>query len=274
MTVHLAAAALGAVAGAAAGGLVPELIRHLPEPPVKDEAPVDVPPVDVPPDDVPPLTQEPTRPPPTPLTLWGMRPDDGTKELYADMARVRGLRTGSVVACALVGALLGARFDLVWALLGLVPLVPLGVAVAVVDWRTRLIPTRLVLPGTAVVVLLGVLAWVSLDAGRGLQRGLIGLVIARSFFWVLWFVRRAGMGFGDVRLAALLGFTLAYLGWGEFVVGLYAGFLVFSVPGVALALVRRDRRLMKQAFPYGPFMLLGALFGILLGGQIARGLAG
>ena len=41
------------------------------------------------------------------------------------------------------------------------------------------------------------------------------LVAVRSFFWVLWFVRSAGMGFGDVRLAALVGLVLGWVGLGS-----------------------------------------------------------
>ena len=73
------------------------------------------------------------------------------------------------------------------------------------------------------------------------------------------------MGFGDVRLSAVLGLALGYLGWGELLVGVYSGFLVFGVPGLVVAVVRRDRQLLRTAFPFGPFMLVGALVGIALG---------
>jgi leader peptidase (prepilin peptidase)/N-methyltransferase len=52
------------------------------------------------------------------------------------------------------------------------------------------------------------------------------------------------------------------------VLGIYGGFLVFSVPGLALAVVRRDRQLLRVAFPFGPFLLVGALAGIVLGGPL------
>jgi leader peptidase (prepilin peptidase) / N-methyltransferase len=73
------------------------------------------------------------------------------------------------------------------------------------------------------------------------------------------------MGFGDVRLAALLGLVLGRLGVAELVVGVYAGFLVFGLPGLLLALVRRDRALLRAAYPFGPFMVVGALIGVLTG---------
>jgi leader peptidase (prepilin peptidase)/N-methyltransferase len=99
------------------------------------------------------------------------------------------------------------------------------------------------------------------------------MVGARVVFWVLWFVRSAGMGFGDVRLSALLGFVLAYLGWPEYALGLYSGFVVFGLPGLLLAIVRWDRKLLKKAYPFGPFLLLGALLGILFGDPILGDLA-
>ena len=84
------------------------------------------------------------------------------------------------------------------------------------------------------------------------------MVAARSVFWVLWWIRSAGMGFGDVRLSALLGFELAYLGWGELVVGTYA---VVPALRAARAWCSRSRaatgRLLRTAFPFGPAMLAG-----------------
>ena len=120
-----------------------------------------------------------------------------------------------------------------------------------VDFRTRLLPTRMVLPATAAAILLGLVGWAVTADPDDLVRAAVGLVAVRSFFWVLWWFHSAGMGFGDVRLAALLGFALGYLGVGELVVGAYAGFLVFGLPGLLLAVVRRDRALLRSAFPFG-----------------------
>ncbi len=101
------------------------------------------------------------------------------------------------------------------------------------------------------------------------MRGLIGMVIARSLFWLMWRIHAAGMGFGDVRLAALVGFALAYVGWSEFLLGMYAGFLLLAVPGFGYAVIRRDRAYLKVAVPFGPFMLGGAMLGIIFGPTVA-----
>ena len=152
-----------------------------------------------------------------------------------------------------------------WSLVVWLPALLVAPALAWVDWRTRLLPSLLVLPATAAAVVLGLVGWgVTGEPRRPGPRG-VALVVARSVFWVLWWIRSAGMGFGDVRLSALLGFALGHQGWGELLVGLYTGFLVFGLPGLALALWRRDRTLLKADFPFGPAMLVGAVLGAWFG---------
>ena len=197
---------------------------------------------------------------------------EGPKEPYAAIAAVPRLRAGAVLAAAVAGALVGATTGWSWDLLLLLPLVPVAVALAVVDWRTRLLPSRIVLPATGVALVLVGVVWLVERDDADAVRALVGLVVARSFFWVLWRIRSSGMGFGDVRLAALLGVVLGHLGWGELVVGLYAGFLVFGVPGLLLAVLRRDRGVLRTAYPFGPFLLVGALVGVLVGDAAWSGL--
>lgn len=232
---HLDTALVAAVFAAAGGWFVPALVRRLPEPAPKPE-----------PD------KEPTEP----------------KEPYADIAALPGLAWRSALASGVCAALIGLAVGREWPLVVLVPLVPVSVALAVIDWRTRLLPTRLVLPATGLAILLGLAGWAVTRDPDDLVRASIALVAVRSVFWVLWWFHSAGMGFGDVRLAAMLGFALGQLGWGEVVVGVYSGFLIFALPGVLLAVARRDRALLKSAFPFGPFMLLGGLIGVLVGAVI------
>lgn len=246
---HLDAALVSAVCGAAGGLFVPTLIGRLPEPA---------------PDPQPDPEAEPeAEPQPEPE-----KPAAQPKELYADIAALPGLAWKSALVSVVCAALIGAAVGWEWPLVILVPLVPLSVALAVIDWRTRLLPTRLVRPATGVAVLLGLVGWAVTRDPDDLVRAAIALVAVRSFFWVLWWFHSAGMGFGDVRLAALLGFALGQLGWGEVVVGVYSGFLFFGLPGLTLAIVRRDRAMLRSAFPFGPFMLVAALFGVLVGAAI------
>ena len=232
-------AALVAACAALVGLLVPLLMRRLPEP-ERDES----------------VEGEPTKP------------------LYVDLANRPGLAWKAAAASAAGAAVVAASVGKDWWLVVLIPLVPVCVALAYIDWHTRLLPAVIVLPATAYVVLAGLAGWPLTGDPDDLVRAAIGLVIARSVYWVLWFIHSAGMGFGDVRLAALLGFALGHVGWAEFGVGMYSGFLIFGVPGLVLALVKWDRKLLKAAYPFGPFMILGALLGLLVGPVVADYLVG
>jgi leader peptidase (prepilin peptidase) / N-methyltransferase len=76
------------------------------------------------------------------------------------------------------------------------------------------------------------------------------------------------MGFGDVKLAGILGGVLAYLSWSTFVIGAFAGFVLGALVGVALIAGHRATR--KTAIPFGPFMVAGALVALFAAGPIAQ----
>ena len=149
-----------------------------------------------------------------------------------------------------------------WPLVYLVPLTPLAVVLSVIDWRTKLLPTRLIVPAylflLPVLVVLGLITrdWSALGLALG-----AGIAV-RGFYWLFWRFTRSGMGFGDVRLAGLIGLALGFLGWGELLVGVYAGFLLGALIGGVLAVAKV---LDRKSYPFGPFMLVGAAMGVLLG---------
>jgi leader peptidase (prepilin peptidase)/N-methyltransferase len=248
---HVDTAAVAALAGVAAAALVPELVRHLPEPTPPDE---DISVADDQGDTVVPPAGIPA---PDPVEA---------KQPYAVIAALPGLRWKAALAGGVAGGLLGARLGWSGALLVTFALVPLGVALAVVDWRTRLLPTRLVAPAYVVVLaLLPVAALVDGEA-RGLWRAGWGWVAFGGLFLLLWLVYPAGMGYGDVRLSGVLGLALGYVGWGALVVGVLAAFTLGAVGGLLLSALRVvDRR----SYPFGPFLLAGALVGVLLGAPAA-----
>jgi leader peptidase (prepilin peptidase)/N-methyltransferase len=240
------AALLAAVVAGLGGLLVPMLIARVPEP---EPAP---------------------EPEPESESESDAPADEPAKMLYADIAARPGLGWRSAVVAAVCGALLGAATGLDWPLVWLVPLTPVAVALSVIDWHTRLLPRRIVVPATLAAIVLVVVVGLATGEREALVRALLGMVVARSFFWVLWFLRSAGMGFGDVRLAAPVGLVLGWVGWGALAIGLWVGFIVFAVPAAGLALVRRDRAVLKQSFPFGPFMVVGALVGLVWGTALSE----
>jgi leader peptidase (prepilin peptidase)/N-methyltransferase len=248
----LAPALVGLVACGLGGAVAPYLIGRLPEPPPDPE-----------PEEGVELT-----------AAQQARLEEPPKEPYADLARLPWVLPVAVVVSAVVGCLVGAVLGWDWLLGVWWPLVPMGAALGIVDWRTRLLPALVVLPATLLALLYGVARWVLTGDHDDLVRGVIAMLVVRSVFWVLWFVRQAGMGFGDVRLSALLGLALGYAGWGEVMIGVYAAFLGFGVPGLLLAMVRRDRGMLKRAYPFGPFLLAGAVVGLVAGGPVVDAIYG
>jgi leader peptidase (prepilin peptidase)/N-methyltransferase len=188
------------------------------------------------------------------------------KEPYAAIARLRGLRWKASVATALAAGVMAGRVGWGPDLVVLLYLAPVGVALAVVDWRTRLLPTKLIAPSYGIVIGLVLLAaWLDHDLGS-LERAGWGWLVAGGTFFGLWFIYPKGMGYGDVRLSGVLGIALGYLGWGELLTGVYAGFLLGGIGGVLLSSLRIVDR---KAYPFGPFMLLGAVVGIVVGPYVA-----
>lgn len=252
MSEHLAAALVGLLGCGAGGALTPYLVRRLPEPP---------------PDPEPEAGVELT-------AAERARLEEPPKELYADLGRLPRLGLVAAVISAVAGGGVGATLGWDWLLVLLLPLVPLGTLLGVVDLRTRLLPTIVVLPATLAALLYGAVRWAATGESDELVRGVVSLLVVRSIFWVLWFVRQAGMGFGDVRLSALLGCAVGYVGAGELLIGLYAAFLLFAVPGLGLAILKRDRSVLKKAYPFGPFLLVGAWLGIVAGDPIVAAIWG
>ena len=196
------------------------------------------------------------------------------KEPYAAIAALPRLGVGSALASAGIGGLLGATTGLDWSLLWLVPLVPVFVALSVIDVRTRLLPRLVVWPATVVTLVLVVAVGLATDQRGALVEALLGMVFAFVFFFVLWFVYPIGIGYGDVRLAGVVGLVLGWVGLGALMIGMWVGFAAFGLPGLVLAVVRRDRALMKKAFPFGPFMLVGTVVGLAWGTAIAGSIWG
>ena len=186
------------------------------------------------------------------------------KPLYRDLASTRRTALWTGWWSAVVAGLFAARLGWSWPLLYLLPLVPIGVGLAWVDFRTRLLPRRIVAPTYLLVIVLLVACSLAMGDPRALIRAGVGWLIAGFVFWFLWRFT-PGMGYGDVRLSGVLGMALAFLGWGEFIVGVYGGFLLGSVGWIPLRLLRitKDRH-----FPFGPFMLLGAVLGVLWGAEL------
>ncbi|MEU2904548.1 prepilin peptidase [Streptomyces globisporus] len=165
----------------------------------------------------------------------------------------------TALACVALAAATGARPELG----GWLVLAPVAVLLAVVDLRVHRLPDPLTLPlAAAAVLLLGGAALLPGHAGSWTS-GLLGGLALGGFYLLLFLINPNGMGFGDVKLALALGVALGWYGWTVLFVGGFAGFLFGAAYGLALVLLRRAGR--RTGIPFGPFMIAGALTGVLLG---------
>lgn len=184
----------------------------------------------------------------------------GTALLFVAVALQFG---GSVVGALSVGALVAALL----ALVAFLYLAAISIALAAIDLETRRLPNVLVLPAYLVgAVLLGTSSLLVGDLAT-LLRAAIGAAGLFALYWLLATLYRGGMGYGDVKLAGVLGLFLGWLGWGPLAVGAFAAFLFGGLFGVILLIARRAGR--KSSIPFGPWMLLGAWLGVFAGNAIA-----
>jgi leader peptidase (prepilin peptidase)/N-methyltransferase len=140
------------------------------------------------------------------------------------------------------------------------------VVLSVIDLRHFLLPNRIVFPlAAASAVLLTVAAVIDGDFDALLRAG-IGAFAALGAFIVLHLISPRAMGFGDVKLAFVLGLDLGWLGTGEVVLGLFLGFIYGAVVGLVLIVTRLRSR--RDHIPFGPFMAAGALTAVLAGEAI------
>lgn len=148
-------------------------------------------------------------------------------------------------------------------------LAAVSVALALIDLETQTLPNVIVLPSYFVgALLLGAAAIAGGNYGA-LFRAAVSAAILWLFYLALAFTYPGGMGFGDVRLAGLLGLFLGYLGWDVLVAGAFAAFALGGIFSLALLIFGRANR--KSAIPFGPWMLAGAWVGVLFGESIVQG---
>jgi leader peptidase (prepilin peptidase)/N-methyltransferase len=155
------------------------------------------------------------------------------------------------------------RFGLTWELLPFLYLAAISVALALIDLDVKRLPDAIVLPSYVVAGVVFVALAVAQGDYSPLVRAAIGGAALFTFYFLLAFAYPSGMGFGDVKLAGLLGIFLGWLGWGSVVVGAFTAFVLGGVYAIVLLLARRATR--KTGVPFGPWMLAGAAVGIAIG---------
>ncbi|MGG5171968.1 prepilin peptidase [Pseudarthrobacter sp. J1738] len=170
---------------------------------------------------------------------------------------IRRLVELSSVAPAAVWLLAAALVYFVWA----------AVRLSVIDIREHLLPNRIIFPWYGVAALLLAGAVLTGHPENGSVWSHLGqTALGGAVLWLAYFVLRViyppGMGFGDVKLAGILGLYLGYLGWTHVLAGTFLAFFFGGLWSIGLIFLRRGG--LKSAIPFGPFMLLGAAVAMAL----------
>lgn len=136
------------------------------------------------------------------------------------------------------------------------------VALMTIDIDVHRLPDRIQLPAYPTLVVL--LAVCSLASGEWtpFARSLIAGVALFALYLVLALLPGGGIGFGDVKLAGLLGMLLGWLSWTHVMQGTLATFLLGGVIAAALMVLRRKGA--RDEFAYGPPMIIGAVGAIVV----------
>jgi leader peptidase (prepilin peptidase)/N-methyltransferase len=165
----------------------------------------------------------------------------------------------------LTGALfagVGARFGADWAVPAFVVFTACLLAVAFIDLEHFIVPNKVLLATVAIGGPLVVLA-AAADGWHHLRDALVAAVVGFVLLLIVNLVYPAGMGMGDVKLAGVEGLFLGYLGIGHLLLGLFLGFLLGSVGGIAL--IASGIRTRKDHIPFAPFLAAGAYLALLAG---------
>lgn len=129
-----------------------------------------------------------------------------------------------------------------------------------IDLERGIIPNRVIYPAASVAVLLSFFL-----PEVGLVRALIGGILGFGLLFGIYLAARGGMGGGDVKLAGLIGLAA---GLPAVVPSLLLACLGGGVTASVLLGLRRKRR--RDPVPFGPFLAVGALAGLLWGTQMVE----
>jgi leader peptidase (prepilin peptidase)/N-methyltransferase len=142
--------------------------------------------------------------------------------------------------------------------LGLV-LVAFLVPIALIDLDHRIIPNRLTLPAAVLAIVIGT----ALDPGGQVER-LIAGTAAAAVLGIPSLLNPKGMGLGDAKLIGVMGL---YLG-AAVAPAFFVAFLAGTVIGIAIIARKGMSQGRKTAVPFGPFLALGAIVGVLAGNEL------
>lgn len=177
--------------------------------------------------------------------------------------RIPGFHPAVEAAVPALGVALIAAYGWEARLVPALWLIPVGITVAAIDLRTFMAPTKIIWPAFGASVAASVIIALTVGEPRWLLGGVIGVATMAGPLALLWFLMQSGMGFGDVRLATLVGWTVGFTtirsGWASAVLMGLLSMVLAAVGGIVLGVAVLGVRGRKARVPFGPTLILGGL---------------
>jgi leader peptidase (prepilin peptidase)/N-methyltransferase len=169
------------------------------------------------------------------------------------------------LATGIVFALLAWHYGLSPALGIMIFYACLFIVISVIDLEHGLILNKVVYPSMVVALLLALIPrpWLTQWIVTGIANAAIGGAIGFGIFLLIALISRGGMGWGDVKLAGLIGlatgFPLVFL-------SVIMGAILGGIVAVAMVITKKRQR--RQTIPFGPFLAAAAMITLLWGSTI------
>ncbi|MCW2698555.1 MAG: peptidase prepilin type [Blastococcus sp.] len=167
------------------------------------------------------------------------------------------LLAGLLAGAVLLTGLRPATVALAWA-------AGAAIVLGAVDLAVHRLPDRVTFPAYAVCSVALAADAVVLGSWHALLRSLAAAAVGFALAALAAAVHPRGLGFGDVKLLALLGLVLGWVGWEVVLAGVFLGLVIGAV--VSLALVATRRAGWRTAVPLGPPLLVGAVLALAVAG--------
>lgn len=165
----------------------------------------------------------------------------------------------------LVESLTGAFFFIIYIFYGisfetLVSLIFIScmIVITFIDLEFQIVPDKITLPG-----IIAGLIFSFIMPFMDFKDSLLGIIIGGGILYLVAVISRGGMGGGDIKLSAMIG---AFLGWRIALFSIFIAVMTGAFTGLFLIIIGKKKR--KDPIPFGPFLALGGIIGILLGESI------
>lgn len=180
--------------------------------------------------------------------------------------RQRWISWGIPIMSAIVFGMVGATVPALAVLPAYLVFAGTMVTLTVTDLQTKLIPNRILGPGTLAGAVLLVAGGLITQDFSAIGRAGVGGAAYFGMLFALALVGRGALGFGDVKMSFIIGIFTGYISLGYVVIAGVGAFIVAGVVAVVLIVTRRSTR--KDMIPFGPFMTSAAIIAIVFGQQI------